>query len=123
MLQEFIKNPTSYVLKETVSFLNGEDSDKTATMNNRIVDAIDNYKTKEFFHNSRMSQQRSNRCRDMSYLPLIIGLIAAYLSWNCNTAKGYTFVEKVIFSFFAYIFGGIYILYYFLVRYDECKIK
>lgn len=120
MLQEFIKNPTSYVLKETVNFLNRVDDDKTNVINNRIADAIDNYKTKEFFHSSRMSQQR---CGDMSYLPFIIGLIAAYLSWNCNTAKGYTFVEKVIFSFFAYIFGGIYILYYFLVRYDECKIK
>lgn len=120
MLEEFIRNPTSYVLKETVNLLNGGDNSETRTINNRIEGAIDSYKAREFFHASKMS---SERCRDMSYLPFIVGLIAAYLSWNCNTAKGYTFVEKVIFSFFAYIFGGIYILYYFLVRYDECKIK
>jgi len=123
MLQEFIKNPTSYVLKETANFLNKVEDDKSGVIKNRISSAIDDYKVKEFFHASRMDRQSLKRCEDMSYLPFIIGLIAAYLSWTCNTAKGYTFMEKVIFSFFAYIFGGIYILYYFMVRYDECKIK
>jgi len=123
MLKEFIKNPTSYVLKETANFLNKIDGDKAGMMNSRISSAIDDYKTKEFFHASKVNQDSLKGYHDMSYLPFIIGLIAAYLSWTCNAARGYTFIEKVIFSFFAYIFGGIYVLYYFLVRYDECKIK
>lgn len=47
---------------------------------------------------------------------LIIGIYAAYLSWTCNTAKGVDTVGKVIYSFFAFIFGGFYLIYYFLVN-------
>jgi hypothetical protein len=106
---DFLKNPTVYVLNKTIKVLNK--NDETSTQ--RILNVINNYgKTTERFY------ARNN---DLEYLPLIIGLIAAYISWNCNSRKGYTLLEKIIFSFFAFIFGGIYLLYYFLVRYDECK--
>jgi hypothetical protein len=106
---DFLKNPTVYVLNKTIKVLNK--NDETSTQ--RILNVINNYgKTTERFY------ARNN---DLEYLPLIIGLIAAYISWNCNSRKGYTLLEKIKFSFFAFIFGGIYLLYYFLVRYDECK--
>jgi len=106
---DFLKNPTVYVLNKTIKVLNK--NDETSTQ--RILNVINNYgKTTERFY------ARNN---DLEYLPLIIGLIAAYISWNCNSRKGYTLLEKIIFSFFAFIFGGIYLLYYFLIRYDECK--
>lgn len=48
---------------------------------------------------------------------ILIGVIAAYLSWTCNTSKGISTVEKVIYALFAYLFGGLYLIYYFLVHY------
>jgi hypothetical protein len=106
---DFLKNPTVYVLSKTIKVLNK--NDETSTQ--RILNVINNYgKTTERFYSKNS---------DLEYLPLIIGLIAAYISWNCNSRKGYTLLEKIIFSFFAFIFGGVYLLYYFLVRYDECK--
>jgi|UniRef100_A0A6C0HDB8 hypothetical protein len=106
---DFLKNPTVYVLSKTIKVLNK--NDETSTQ--RILNVINNYgKTTERFYPKNS---------DLEYLPLIIGLIAAYISWNCNSRKGYTLLEKIIFSFFAFIFGGVYLLYYFLVRYDECK--
>lgn len=53
---------------------------------------------------------------NMSVLGLLIGIYAAYLSWTCNTVKGVDTVGKVIYSIFAFMFGGIYLLYYFLVN-------
>jgi hypothetical protein len=108
-LNDFLKNPTVYVLSKTIKVLNKNDESSTQ----RILNVINNYgKTTERFYSKN---------NDLEYLPLIIGLIAAYISWNCNSRKGYTVLEKIIFSFFAFIFGGVYLLYYFLVRYDECK--
>ena len=111
---DFLKNPTVYVLSKTIKVLNKNESNTlTNEGTQRILNVINNYgKTTERFY------PRNN---DLEYLPLIIGLIAAYISWNCNSKKGYTFLEKIFFSFFAFIFGGIYLMYYFLVRYDECK--
>ena len=50
---------------------------------------------------------------------LVIGCIAATLSWNCNTAKGVNIGLKIIFAFFAFIFGLIYIILY-LVFLSDC---
>jgi hypothetical protein len=105
--QDFLTNPTSFVLKKTIKILNNENDNYY-----RLSKAIDG---KEYFYSP------SND--DINFLSFFISLIAAYLSWSCNTAKGYSFIEKLFFSFFAFIFGGIYLLYYFLVRYDECKLK
>lgn len=48
---------------------------------------------------------------------MLIGILAAYLSWTCNTAQGLGTPEKVIYALFAYLFGGFYLIYYFFVRY------
>jgi hypothetical protein len=51
----------------------------------------------------------------------IISVFAVYLSWTCNTAAGMHVVMKVIYGFFAFIFGFIYLMYYLLVRSDICE--
>ena len=52
---------------------------------------------------------------------LLIGTFAAYLSWQCNSAMGYPLFLKVFLGFFAFTFGGIYLMYYALFRYDVCR--
>jgi len=51
----------------------------------------------------------------------IISVFAVYLSWTCNTAAGMHVVMKVIYGFFAFIFGFLYLMYYLLVRSDVCE--
>lgn len=50
---------------------------------------------------------------------LAIMAFAAQLSWNCN--KGYSFIPRVIFAFFASIFSFLYIILYYTFRSDICK--
>ena len=52
---------------------------------------------------------------------IIIGTVAAYLSWSCNTALNYNLGLKVVFAVLAYIFGLLYILLYMIMRYDTCS--
>lgn len=51
---------------------------------------------------------------------IILGIVAVYLSWTCNTALQYNFGLKVFFAIFAYIFGLLYLILYILMRYDTC---
>lgn len=55
-------------------------------------------------------------------LGVVIGIYAAYLSWQCNTAMNYSTFLKVIFAIFAYIFGLVYLILYLVMRYDTCKV-
>jgi hypothetical protein len=54
-------------------------------------------------------------------LLLLINSYAAYLSWDCNSAKNYPLMLKLIFSLFAFMFGTLYIIYYMLFRFDDCN--
>ena len=54
-------------------------------------------------------------------LGVIIGLYAAYLSWQCNSKLDYNLFVKVIFSVFAYLFGLVYLILYLVMRWDVCK--
>ena len=53
-------------------------------------------------------------------ISILIGLFAIYLSWTCNSTMNYNTVLKVIYAFFAYFFGIIYIILYMIMRYDTC---
>lgn len=53
-------------------------------------------------------------------ISLLVGLFALYLSWSCNTALGYHIVLKIIFGFFAFLFGLVYIVLYIILRIDTC---
>ena len=52
---------------------------------------------------------------------LLINSYAAYLSWECNTNNNYPVLLKVLFAFFAFMFGSLYMLYYVLFRFDTCN--
>ncbi len=54
---------------------------------------------------------------------VVIGLLAAYLSWTCNTAFGTGLVMKVIYALFAYLFGFLYIIIYFIFLKGKCDIQ
>jgi glucan phosphoethanolaminetransferase (alkaline phosphatase superfamily) len=52
---------------------------------------------------------------------LIIMFIAGSLSWNCSTK--HPIFLRVLFSFFASLFGLSYIILYTIFRSDMCKVK
>jgi hypothetical protein len=52
----------------------------------------------------------------------VLGIIAACLSWNCNTLAGYRHLEKVLYAFFAFLFGGVYIILYLIFRANSCGV-
>lgn len=54
-------------------------------------------------------------------LGLFIGAYAAYVSWSCNSKLEYSALAKVVFSFFAFIFGGLYLFLYVIMRMDACN--
>lgn len=55
-------------------------------------------------------------------ISILIGGVAFYLSWTCNSALEYNIALKIVFGVFAYIFGLMYILLYIVMRYDTCKV-
>lgn len=52
---------------------------------------------------------------------LIIGVYAAYLSWECNSAMGMGTPLKVIYAFFAWVFGLLYLIFYVIFRAGTCQ--
>jgi len=68
------------------------------------------------------NKNKANKISNMTFLlMLIINSYAAFLSWECNTHKEYPILLKIVFSFFAFIFGTIYLLYYILFKFDDCN--
>lgn len=60
----------------------------------------------------------------MFILKLIVALFASYLSWTSSI--NYQTPLRVIFSFFAFMFGGLYIVLFLIFRsdiYDFSKLK
>ena len=53
-------------------------------------------------------------------ISMVIGIYAAYLSYECNTKKNISEMSKIIFAVLAYIFGLFYLAYYYLFQYDTC---
>jgi hypothetical protein len=52
---------------------------------------------------------------------ILVGIFAAYLSWQCNAKLEYHMGFRVIFAIFAYLFGLIYIILYYTMRWDVCR--
>ena len=72
----------------------------------------------------KMDNKNSNDELLLSYgtiLTIVIGSYAAYLSYSCNTKNNVSEIHKIFFAVLSYIFGLIYLLYYFLFRYDNCN--
>lgn len=53
---------------------------------------------------------------------IILGIIAFYLSWECNTVAGYSTIEKACYGLFAFLFGGVYIIMYLIFRAGTCAV-
>jgi len=51
---------------------------------------------------------------------IFVSFAAVYLSWTCNTASGVDTGLKVVFAFFAFIFGWAYLIFYLLFRAGRC---
>jgi hypothetical protein len=91
---------------------------KVTNLQNNISDDLDDYDEQEEY----VINNKANKVSSVTFLlMLLINSYAAYLSWECNTNKGYPLALKVVFAFFAFIFGTMYLLYYILFRFDECN--
>jgi len=75
---------------------------------------LDKYYKKENFNGKDQSIITSFS----SIIGLVFSIIALYLSWSCNTSKGISLIPKIIYGFFAFIFGLFYIILYFLFLRD-----
>ncbi len=53
-------------------------------------------------------------------LSLAIMALCIYLSWTCNTKQGIDVIMKVFYAFWAAFFNMFYLIYYFLVRKQNC---
>jgi hypothetical protein len=53
-------------------------------------------------------------------ISIFIGAFAAYLSYDCNSKKNMSELQKVLWAVLAYIFGLLYLIYYALFRFDTC---
>ena len=85
-----------------------------------IIKQIRSYKKKL----EKLNAETVSNDNMMSYgtiLSMIIGLYAAYLSYECNTKKDVPEMSKIIFAVLAYIFGLFYMIYYYLFQYDVCS--
>lgn len=51
----------------------------------------------------------------------LLSVYAAYLSWTCNEALGYSTVVRAIFAFIAFVFGIFYVIFYAIFRSDACS--
>ena len=54
-------------------------------------------------------------------ISIMIGLYAAYLSYDCNSKKNLPEMSKIIFAILAYVFGLFYLVYYYLFQYETCN--
>jgi len=76
-----------------------------------------NEKKEEAFENAPVT---STAYLVSTIVSVLFGIIAAYLSWSCNTEAGINVGLKIVYAFFAFIFGGIYLLFYLLFRAGRC---
>jgi predicted PurR-regulated permease PerM len=98
-----------------------------------IIKQINNYKkkvenmdyintgNKPVEETNQLTTENNNMITIGTVISNIIGLYAAYLSYDCNTKKNISEIAKIIFAIFAYIFGLFYLMYYYLFQYDTCN--
>jgi hypothetical protein len=101
------------------------DNSSNITVNNIKVSRskqVDEYEDDDDMENEYENNNKANNISSVTFLlMLIINSYSAYLSWECNSNKNYPLVLKVVFSFFAFMFGSLYLLYYILFRFDDCN--
>ena len=88
-----------------------------------IIKYLANEKAKKYKNNENFIEQYNsdkNLVNIGSILSIIIGGYAAYLSYECNSKLNMSQGIKILYAVLAYMFGLVYLVYYFLIRYDTC---
>jgi uncharacterized membrane protein len=79
----------------------------------------------EKFYNKEKYTNEGGPEKTASTVSLIIGFLisslALYLSWTCNTAQKEPTIIKILYGFFAFIFGTFYLILYALFFRSNCK--
>lgn len=89
---------------------------------NIIIEDDDNDNDEDEYEDDTTADNSASKISTGTFiLLLLINSYAAYLSWDCNTAKNYPLMLKLVFSLFAFMFGTLYIIYYMLFRFDDCN--
>jgi len=53
-------------------------------------------------------------------LPILLGIVAVFLSWSCNSQSNMGTGLKIVYAVFAFLFGGLYLIFYLLFRAGRC---
>ena len=80
-----------------------------------IASKISNLLLSRKEHYTCVENQEKVKQYQFSLLDLVIILVsfyAVYLSWSCNTMKKVDLLLKLIYAFFAFLFGMPYVLFY-----------
>ena len=88
-----------------------------------IIKYIADKKYKKYENNENFIEQYNsdkNLINIGSILSIIIGAYAAHLSYECNSKLNISEGTKIFYAVLAYLFGLVYLIYYFLIRYDTC---
>jgi CHASE2 domain-containing sensor protein len=75
----------------------------------------------EQFGNYSSEGVSSENITILDVLILLVSFYAAYLSWSCN--KGVSLPLKIVYAFFAFLFGSLYVIFYgvFKGTFQPCK--
>lgn len=69
-----------------------------------------------YFMGTQYAGQRGGANDNMStIIGLLVSLFAAYLAWNCSAFE--TTAMRTFYTIIAFLFGGFYLIYYFVYRY------
>ena len=96
--------------------------DNSVNITNINISKDDDEDEDEDEYNMEANEKAASNISSTTFLlMLLINSYAAYLSWDCNTLKKYPLPLKIVFSFFAFMFGSVYVLYYMLFKFDDCN--
>ncbi len=87
---------------------------------------IFNKSNKEFFQDEK-EDAKTNKFESIFIIMIVvislsISVYAVYVSWKCNTAMKMGLPFKILYAIFAYVFGFIYLIFYFLFKKDMCPV-
>jgi hypothetical protein len=75
---------------------------------------------KENFVNGAPAQQlTSTQIFLANSVSLLIGVFCILLSWGCSADEPTPL--RIFYAFFAFLFGPVYLIYYFFVRAGQCR--
>ena len=84
------------------------------------VKLYESYANKETFDDNTTTANTSYSIATL-IISLLISFYAVYLSWSCNTTLGINTGLKVLYAFFAFIFGLLYLIFYLIFRAGQCN--